>query len=47
MLYNPHFSLPVAEAEAAWARAVGLPEDSDEEVRLGNAGRGALGAPDV
>lgn len=33
MLYNPQFSLPVAEAEAAWARAVGEPEAQDEEVR--------------
>jgi hypothetical protein len=32
MLYNPRFSLPVAEAEAAWARAVGREEEPDEEV---------------
>lgn len=29
MLYNPRFSLPVAETEAAWARAVG--EDAEPE----------------
>lgn len=32
MLYNPQFSLPVAEAEAAWGRAIGQQEE--EEVSL-------------
>ncbi|KAI8469412.1 MAG: hypothetical protein J3K34DRAFT_459391 [Monoraphidium minutum] len=32
LLYNPQFSLPVAEAEAAWARALGRADPQDEEM---------------
>jgi hypothetical protein len=31
MLYNPSYSLPTAEAEAAWFRAIGKAPAEDEE----------------